>query len=189
MAVLIADNGIPRTIIGFPICNALHIVKNPNSGGNISKVNCSCIYSGGRKEQLEIKNFVLQKGSNNYISGLRHIDLNLSSEEEDAPPAPSIPTALVKIATTEIDLEASALIESEAEVTPKEADSTEMEVPPRKSEPYNEECDRIAAQTIIPSRCLAKRIQMNLHVSLWRPYLAILSNGLQKRSCQIATIK
>ncbi|XP_073122279.1 uncharacterized protein [Henckelia pumila] len=151
MAVLIADDGIPRTILGFPICNALDMVKNPNSGGSVSKVNCSCIDGGGRKEELEIKDFVLQKGFNNYISGLRHhIDLNLSSEEEDAPPAPSIPTAIVKIATTEIDLEAPTVIESEAEVSPTEADSTEMEVPPpRKSEPSNEECDRIAAQTII----------------------------------------
>ncbi|KZV33302.1 hypothetical protein F511_05425 [Dorcoceras hygrometricum] len=150
MAVQIADNKIPRTIIGFPICNALQAVKNPNSGCNISKVNCSFIDSGGRKEQLEIEKIVLQKRFNNCISGLRHdIDLNLSSEEEDAPPAPSVPTAIVKIATTEIDLEAPASIESEADMSPTEVDSTEVEVPPRRSEPSNEEYDRIAAQTII----------------------------------------
>ncbi|XP_073286458.1 uncharacterized protein [Primulina huaijiensis] len=159
IAAHIADNGIPKTILSFPICNALHTVKNPNSGGNISKINCSGIDSGGgRNEQLEIKDFVLQKGFNNYISGLRHhIDLNLSFEEEDAPPAPSIPTTIVKIATTEIDLEAPALIESEAEVSFTEADLIEVEVPPRKSEHFNEDCDRIAAQTIISFSMSGKR--------------------------------
>lgn len=158
MVAQIADNGIPRTILSFPICNALHTVKDPNSGGNIYKVNCSVIDGGGRKEQLEIKDFVLQKGFNNYISGLRHhIDLNLSSEEEDAPPAPSIPTTIVKIATTEIDLEAPALIEPEAEVSFTEANLTEVEVPPRKSQHSNEDCDSIAAQTIISFLMSGKR--------------------------------
>ncbi|KAL1538750.1 pentatricopeptide repeat-containing protein-like protein [Salvia divinorum] len=47
---------------------------------------------------------------------LRHcIDLNMSLDEEGAPSAPSLPCAIVKIAMTEIDLEAPASLESEVE--------------------------------------------------------------------------
>ncbi|XP_042022396.1 uncharacterized protein LOC121769724 [Salvia splendens] len=47
---------------------------------------------------------------------LKHcIDLNMSLDEEGAPSAPSLPCAIVKIATTEIDLEAPAALESEVD--------------------------------------------------------------------------
>ncbi|KAL0343843.1 UNVERIFIED_CONTAM: hypothetical protein Sangu_1271700 [Sesamum angustifolium] len=103
------------------------------------------------RNQLETKNLVLQKGLNNYISDLRHhIDLNLSLEEEDAPSAPSVPTAIVKIATTEIDLEVPAVVEFETNASsPKESKSRKMDTPQGNPGVSYEERDRIAAEAII----------------------------------------
>ncbi|KAL3813428.1 hypothetical protein ACJIZ3_014696 [Penstemon smallii] len=138
-----------KKILGFPISNTLQRFKGSNSGDNLSKANsCGIIddrelpVNKNENNQIETKGLDLKKGLNNDISTLRHhIDLNLSFDEDDAPLAPSIPTTIVKIATTEIDLEASAVIESEPEASPKEANSMQ------KSE--IEECDKNAAEAII----------------------------------------
>ncbi|KAK4477590.1 hypothetical protein RD792_016826 [Penstemon davidsonii] len=138
-----------KMILGFPISNMLQRFKDSNSGNNLSKAN-SCGINDDREvpvnknenNQIETKGLDLKKGLNNDISTLRHhIDLNLSLDEDDAPLAPSLPTTIVKIATTEIDLEAPAVIESEPEASPKEANSMQ------KSE--IEECDKNAAEAII----------------------------------------
>ncbi|KAK4417627.1 hypothetical protein Salat_2175400 [Sesamum alatum] len=150
-----------KKILGFPISNIVQSFKDPNSGDNLSGANCSDIGGDGATNfktdedvsgnQLETKNLVLQKGLNNYISDLRHhIDLNLSLEEDDAPSAPSVPTAIVKIATTEIDLEVPAVVEFETNASsPEESKSRKMDMPQGNPEVSNEERDRIAAEAII----------------------------------------
>lgn len=139
-----------KKILGFPISDVLQSFKDLNSGENLSKVNSSG-FGVDCARKVETDKDVLHKGLNNYISDLRHhIDLNLSLDEEDAPSAPSLPTAIVKIATTEIDLEAPALVETETDASPKEVDSRKTDVSPEKSTelPY-EECDKIAAEAMI----------------------------------------
>ncbi|XP_057769620.1 uncharacterized protein LOC130989618 isoform X2 [Salvia miltiorrhiza] len=101
-------------------------------------------------ENLGMKDGVLDKGLNGYISDLRHcIDLNLSLDEEGAPSAPSLPSAIVKIATREIDLEAPAVLESEVDASPKELDSREIDVSQVNSGSPYKECDKIAAEAMI----------------------------------------
>ncbi|GJR19563.1 tetratricopeptide-like helical domain-containing protein [Tanacetum coccineum] len=65
------------------------------------------------------KDFVQESIRRNQVSELRHhIDLNLTfNEEEDPSSTPSIPEAVVKIATMEIDLEAPAALEPETDDT------------------------------------------------------------------------
>ncbi|XP_011098690.2 uncharacterized protein LOC105177292 isoform X2 [Sesamum indicum] len=150
-----------KKILGFPISNIVQSFKDPNSGDNLSRANCPGICGDSAtkaktdedvsRNQLETKNLVLQKGLNNYISDLRHhIDLNLSLEEEDAPSAPSVPTAIVKIATTEIDLEVPAVVEFETNTSsPKESKSRKMDMPQGNPGVSYEERDRIAAEAII----------------------------------------
>ncbi|KAI3462905.1 hypothetical protein Pfo_019568 [Paulownia fortunei] len=129
-----------KRILGFPISNMLQSFKDLNSADTLLKVNCSGIeYDSARKvkkdegvprNQLGNRDIVLQKGLDNYISDLRqHIHLNLSSDKEDGPSAPSLPTAIVKIATTEIDWEAPIVIKFEADASPKE-NSRKMVVRP-----------------------------------------------------------
>lgn len=94
------------------------------------------------KNHLEIEEVVSSKGLNNFISNLRHcIDLNLSLDEEEAPPPPSLPSAIVKIATAEIDLEAPAVIECELDASPKGLGSKESS--------SLEEQDKFAAEVMI----------------------------------------
>lgn len=121
---------------GFPISGILSF-KNRNSEDNLSK--------------LETDNLVSRKGSNNHVADLRHhIDLNLSLDEDDAPSAPSIPTAIVKIATTEIDLEAPAVIASETDGSHhSEVDTSKMDVSLGNREVSYQECDKMAAEAII----------------------------------------
>lgn len=84
---------------------------------------------------------VLQGSSIGGMSDLRHcIDLNLSLDDEDAPSAPYLPPAVVKMATTEIDLEASIVIES-----PKGDESKNLEL----------ECDKIAAEAMMAISALS----------------------------------
>ncbi|KAI3452258.1 hypothetical protein Pfo_008923 [Paulownia fortunei] len=152
----------------FSISDMLQSFKDLNSGDNLSKVNCYGIGGDSARKvemdedvprnQLETKDLVLHKGLNNYIADMRHhIDLNLSLHEDDAPSAPSLPTAIVKIATTEIDLEAPAVIEFETDASPKEVNSRKMDVSPGKSEVSYEECDKIAADAIIAISMSAKK--------------------------------
>nr|GEX44604.1 hypothetical protein [Tanacetum cinerariifolium] len=65
------------------------------------------------------KDSVQESIKSNQVSELRHhIDLNLTFNEEDDPSStPSIPEAVVKIATMEIDLEAPAALEPETDDT------------------------------------------------------------------------
>ncbi|KAL0350840.1 UNVERIFIED_CONTAM: hypothetical protein Sradi_4233200 [Sesamum radiatum] len=136
-----------KKILGFPISNIVQSFKDPNSGDNLSWANCSGI---GGDSAAKFKTDE-DKGLNNYISDLRHhIDLNLSLEEEDAPSAPSVPTAIVKIATTEIDLEVPAVVEFETNASsPKESKSRKMDTPQGNPGVSYEERDRIAAEAII----------------------------------------
>ncbi|KAI8534036.1 hypothetical protein RHMOL_Rhmol10G0057300 [Rhododendron molle] len=80
--------------------------------------NSSCVASyGDGGNDRKAKDLVTERTMGNFNSGLRHhIDLNLCINEEEAPLVPSLPRAIVKIATTEIDLESPAAFESE--VTP-----------------------------------------------------------------------
>ncbi|KAH6830377.1 hypothetical protein C2S53_007543 [Perilla frutescens var. hirtella] len=123
-----------------------------DSGENPSKVNRFSIGDDcdGKVESDENapRNHVATKELvlDNYVSDLRHcIDLNLSLDEADAPSAPSLPSAIVKIATTEIDLEAPAVIDSEMDASP------DQELNSRKSDmlPCYQECDKIAAEAMI----------------------------------------
>ncbi|PIN00546.1 hypothetical protein CDL12_26952 [Handroanthus impetiginosus] len=126
----INDGTGAKKILGFPISDR--------------KVNMD---EDVQKNQLETENIVLHKGLNNYISDLKHhIDLNLSLDE-DAQSAPSLPKAIVKIATTEIDLEAPAIIESETDACPKESEKADVLQGP--SEVSYEEGDKIAAEAIL----------------------------------------
>ncbi|KAK6129207.1 hypothetical protein DH2020_037037 [Rehmannia glutinosa] len=136
-------------------------ISAPIVAQEISEANCSVIGGDSAKKveidenvqtnQLETKDLILHKGLNNYIADLRHhIDLNLSLDEEDALSAPSLPTAVVKIATTEIDLEAPAVIEPETSVSPEKVNSRKMDV-------SYEERDKTAAEAIIAISLSAKK--------------------------------
>ncbi|KAL3525891.1 hypothetical protein ACH5RR_014263 [Cinchona calisaya] len=96
----------------------------------------------GFGDQTEGKDLNLEEQINNSPSCLRcHIDLNLSFIEEEAPTTPCLPTAIVKLVTTEIDLEVPVLLESE------EDKGMEMSSDGGK-EPY-EELIRLAAEAIV----------------------------------------
>lgn len=92
-------------------------------------------------------------GLNNYLSGLRpQIDLNLTLNEEETPSTPFVPAAVVKIAATEIDLVAPAVIGSVTDV------SFEANLIEKKTEKCSgvslddfkyDELSRIAAEAII----------------------------------------
>ncbi|XP_052195166.1 uncharacterized protein LOC127803155 [Diospyros lotus] len=100
---------------------------------------------------LEIKDLRTEKGLDNCISGLRRcIDLNLCMNEDEAPPVPSLPRAIVKIATTEIDLEAPVVLESETG-PPPEADSSESpsKLPLDVSWEHGEDLVSVAAEAIV----------------------------------------
>lgn len=135
--------------------DVLQSFKSCDSGENPPKVKCSSIGNDcdGKVQTDEnsprihvgAKELVSDKGLNKYMSDMRHcIDLNLSLDEEDTPSAPSLPSAIVKIATTEIDLEAPAVNDSEMDESPQEHNS-------RKSDmlPCYQECDKIAAEAMI----------------------------------------
>lgn len=148
--VEVSDSTKIRTIFGVPIFSAskdsdaaralskatFHDVDGVTSP-SISRDETVC------RKQVEAKDFVQEKGLNGRISGLRYqIDLNLSLDEEEAPSAPPLPRAVVRIATTEIDLEAPAVLESEAECGNSKHTLEEA----NKS---SEEAMRVAAESII----------------------------------------
>ncbi|KAG8384654.1 hypothetical protein BUALT_Bualt04G0140500 [Buddleja alternifolia] len=135
------NDGSAKKILGFPISDML---KDSNSGDERSKVNLSVIKDDSVRKVKTDEDFenkdLLQKGLNNYISDLKHhIDLNLTLDEVDVPLTPSVPTAILKIVTTEIDLESPAVIEPEEDILPNEANSVVS----------CEESDKIAAEAII----------------------------------------
>ncbi|MCD7447308.1 hypothetical protein HAX54_027171 [Datura stramonium] len=148
--VEVSDSTKIRTIFGVPIFSAS---KDSDAARALSKatfhdVDGVTATSISRDEtvcrkQVEDKNFVQEKGLNGCISGLRYqIDLNLSLDEEEAPSAPPLPRAVVRIATTEIDLEAPAVLESEAECGNSKHTLEE-------ANKLSEEAVRVAAESII----------------------------------------
>ncbi|PSS30480.1 Cell wall protein [Actinidia chinensis var. chinensis] len=105
--------------------------------------------------QLEVTDVVTEKVLSNYTSGIRHhIDLNLCMDEDEVPPVPSLPRSIFKIAMTQIDLEAPAVLEPEASPSP-EVDSSEdqLKIPSKlpldKSNEHSEDLVRVAAEAII----------------------------------------
>ncbi|KAA8530407.1 hypothetical protein F0562_005116 [Nyssa sinensis] len=76
------------------------------------------------------------------------------NDEEEASTAPSLPRAIVKIATTEIDLEAPAVLECETDQSPETDSSNDQLKKPSKllldeSKEPHEELVRVAAEAII----------------------------------------
>ncbi|KAJ8546199.1 hypothetical protein K7X08_018782 [Anisodus acutangulus] len=122
-----SDNTKIRTIFGVPIFSSS---KDSHIGDETVS-----------RKQVEAKDIVQEKGLNGGFSGLRYqIDLNLSLDEE-APSASPLPQAVVRIATNEIDLEAAAVLESEAE-----CGNSKHTLEANK---LNEEAIRVAAESII----------------------------------------
>nr|GMD54050.1 uncharacterized protein LOC109189230 isoform X1 [Ipomoea batatas] len=92
---------------------------------------------------------VTDKGLANCCSGLKNqIDLNLSLDEEEEPPAPCLPRAVVKIATVEIDLEAPATLEPEENASLEEEISSVELIVEKSTQPL-EEVTREAAEAIV----------------------------------------
>uniref|UniRef100_A0A5B6YXA3 DUF863 domain-containing protein n=1 Tax=Davidia involucrata TaxID=16924 RepID=A0A5B6YXA3_DAVIN len=127
-----------RKILGFPIFSVPHASKDLTSLSSPSK-------SNGLASDVDC----------NYISGLRHhIDLNLCLNEEEASTAPSLPRAIVKIATTEIDLEAPAVLECETDLSPETDQLKDQLKKPSKlsldeCKESQEELVRVAVEAII----------------------------------------
>ncbi|KAL1809601.1 hypothetical protein ACET3Z_026591 [Daucus carota] len=105
----------PKVLVS-PICRSkpIHDVSNLDCDG-ASKVCTQNLKSVGQhKETYSIADYRL----NNHFSGRRpQIDLNLTQNEEETPSIPSVSATVVKIAATEIDLEAPAVIESDTDVS------------------------------------------------------------------------
>ncbi|CAN4082639.1 unnamed protein product [Withania somnifera] len=144
----VSDSTKIRTIFGVPIFSTdshAACALSKDTFPDVDGVNATSI-SGDETvctKQVGAKDFVQEKGLNGCISGLRYqIDLNLSLNEEEAPSAPPLPQAVEIIATTEISLEAPAIIESEAECGNSKHTSEE-------SNKSNEETMRVAAESII----------------------------------------
>ncbi|XP_059670393.1 uncharacterized protein LOC132315949 isoform X2 [Cornus florida] len=156
-----------RRIFGFSIVDMPHTSKDLTSlsptlksDGPASEVDGDSIRKGlahdpKSGDQHKMNDLVTEKGLGNYISGLKHhIDLNLCLNEEEDSTAPSLPRSIVKIATTEIDLEAPAVLESETDLS-LEADSSggQLKKPSElsidDSKESHEELVRIAAEAII----------------------------------------
>ncbi|KAL3346705.1 hypothetical protein AABB24_025249 [Solanum stoloniferum] len=148
--VEVSDSTKIRTIFGAPIFSAS---KDSHAARSLSKATfpdidgvTATIISRDETvctKKVEAKDFVQEKGLNGCTSGLRYqIDLNLSLDEEEAPSAPPLPQAVVRIATTEIDLEAPAVLESEEEFGNSKLTLEE-------SSKSSEEAMRVAAESII----------------------------------------
>ncbi|KAK3004534.1 hypothetical protein RJ639_018832 [Escallonia herrerae] len=166
--VEIRDCGSGREMLGVPIVGVHHISKVLVSPSSISKsgvhgsnaddddntrkdLTCDANYGN----LLQAKDLVVGDGLNNSFSGIRpQIDLNLSLNEEENPSAPSLPRAILKIATKEIDLEAPALLDSQTDLSHEADSQTDKTLRPSKlllddlREPY-EELVRVAAEAII----------------------------------------
>lgn len=146
-------------ILGFSIFGAPQISTVLYSPSSPSKLSClASDVDGGNDEkdlghgptgdQLEVEDLVTEKSLGNFI------DLNLCMNEEEAPPVPSLPRAVVKIATTEIDLEAPAVLESDSDLSPEAVSSenklkSPSELPLDESKESTEELVRVAAEAII----------------------------------------
>ncbi|KAF8408161.1 hypothetical protein HHK36_007303 [Tetracentron sinense] len=103
-------------------------------------------------KQLTTEDLVVENGLNNLAGFGNHINLNSCSNEE-VDPRPSVPRSVVKI-TTEIDLEAPVIPETEEGIPPQEESLENQLETPLKSSQHNtgdsqEELVRIAADTIV----------------------------------------
>ncbi|XAR51697.1 hypothetical protein NMG60_11006403 [Bertholletia excelsa] len=137
------NNRSNTMILGFPI-SVPQICISSDSDRNIGK------------KDIEVNELVEEKGTGDYSSGLRyHFDLNLGVNENEAPPVPALPKSIVKIATTEIDLEAPAILEPEtgpsSEVESLEDHQLKSHSELEKDEPLqnDEELVNVAAEAII----------------------------------------
>ncbi|KAM7510097.1 hypothetical protein LguiB_008972 [Lonicera macranthoides] len=139
-----------KNIFGFPIVDMAHMNEAPKSNADYTAKDLA------ESEKLEVEDLVMENGGvNNYIPGLMHqVDLNLSLNEEETPPVPSLPKAILKIATTEIDLEGPSVLECEMDVSPQ-VDSFEKQLKNpsefivEESRDPCEEFDRVAAEALI----------------------------------------
>lgn len=143
------DDANVKKIFGVPIFNSSGNLKTADSiskGDNSNKVFADEAASINQPEGIDS---VIEKGLANCCSGLKNqIDLNLSLDEEEEPLAPCLPRAVVKIATTEIDLEAPAILEPEENASLEEEISC-SELTVEKSMQPREEVMREAAEAIV----------------------------------------
>lgn len=140
--IKVIDRTDAKKVLGFPLLDMFCTSTNSSSGVGSNSAGKVLEDKAVLMNQLETEDFVLQKGLNNYISGLRHhIDLNLSLDEEEAQLAPS--GAIVKTATTDIDLEAPTVFDTD-DTFPKRD-----EVALGKYKGPLEECVKVAADAII----------------------------------------
>ncbi|XP_019195581.1 PREDICTED: uncharacterized protein LOC109189230 isoform X2 [Ipomoea nil] len=130
----------------------------PSKADNVKKIFGVQIFSSsGNLKTADSRNppegiidSVTDKGLGNCCSGLKNqIDLNLSLDEEEEPPAPCLPRAVVKIATAEIDLEAPATLEPEENASSLEEEISSVELRVEKSTQPLEEVTRGAAEAIV----------------------------------------
>lgn len=139
-----------RTIFGVPIFSAstdLHAAcaLSKATFPDVDSVTATSISQDDTvcTKKVEAKDYVQEKGLNGCMSGSKfQIDLNLSLDEEEAPSAPPLPQVVVRIATTEIGLEAPAVLESEAKCASSKNTLEE-------SNQSSEEAMRVAAESII----------------------------------------
>ncbi|XP_016459144.1 uncharacterized protein LOC107782726 [Nicotiana tabacum] len=158
----VSDSTKIRTIFGVPIFSAPTDSHAASGLSNTHFPNANNVtapkISGDEivcRSQVEAKDFLQEKGLNGCISSLRHqIDLNLSLDEEEAPSAPALPRVVLRIATTEIDLEAPAILEFEAECGESKHTLEESNKP-------NEEAMSLAAESIISISMSGANGEMN----------------------------
>ncbi|KAF8389763.1 hypothetical protein HHK36_024282 [Tetracentron sinense] len=157
-----------RKILGFPIFDKPHISKDQSSSlsspstshhhpsevedfENSEKVGVPTLPDAGI--QLPTEDLVVEKGLDKNLSEFRYnINLNLCINEEEAPSTPSVPRAIMKIAT-DIDLEAPVVPETEGFPSGGESLGNKHETPFLSSqhedgEPQNK-LVRIAAEAIV----------------------------------------
>lgn len=105
------------------------------------------------KDEPKAGDLDLEESIKNDLSGSRqHIDLNLSLSEDEAPSAASLPPTIIKIARTEIDLEAPMILQSESD--------TETNLPPDELD--HEELLKIAAEAIVAISSSSPRDTLNV---------------------------
>lgn len=131
-----------KKIFGVPIFKSSKDVNTADSKNVFADDTVS-------KNQFEAKDNIIEKRLDNNISGLSHqIDLNLSLDEEEVSPAPSLPQAVVEIATTERGCEAPAVLESEG-ILSLEAESWDIKSALEEFKQPREEVARQAAEAIV----------------------------------------
>nr|GMC62195.1 uncharacterized protein LOC109189230 isoform X1 [Ipomoea batatas] len=112
------------------------------------------------KNQFDAKDNIIEKRLDNNISSLSpQIDLNLSLDEEEVSPMPSLPRAVVEI---ELDDEAPALLESE-EILSLEAESRDIKSGLEEFKEPRGEVARRAAEAIVSISQTVNNSFLNIH--------------------------